>query len=133
MAKLEVTQELVRKHFTYNGKNLEWLVPTCPRIKVGQKFGHIASNGYIRGTFYYQSFLEHKLTAMQQKQSIWSMEDMTKFNFVEDTRALKLVRQFHSKRILRFLKGKQFREVENVTDLQRSKSIILSINDRIGK
>ena len=58
---------------------------------------------------------------------------MTNFNFVEDTRALMFVRQFHRKRILRFLKNQQFREVENVTDLQRSKSIILSINERIGK
>ena len=54
-------------------------------------------------------------------------------NFVEDARALKLVRQFHRKRILRFLKNQPFREVENTTDLQRSKSIILSINERIGK
>ena len=58
---------------------------------------------------------------------------MTNFNFVEDTRALKFVRQFHRKRILRFLKNQPFREVENTTDLQRSKSIILSINERIGK
>ena len=58
---------------------------------------------------------------------------MTKFNFVEDTRALKFVRQFHRKRIVRFLKNQQFREVENTTDLQRSKSIVLSINERIGK
>ena len=58
---------------------------------------------------------------------------MSKFNFIEDTRALMFVRQFHSKRILRFLKNQQFREVENTTDLQRSKSIILSINERIGK
>ena len=55
------------------------------------------------------------------------------FNFVEDPRALMFVRQFHRKRILRFLKNQQFREVENTTDLQRSKSIILSINERIGK
>lgn len=55
------------------------------------------------------------------------------FNFVEDTRALMFVRQFHRKRILRFLKNQPFREVENTTDLQRSKSIILSINERIGK
>lgn len=54
-------------------------------------------------------------------------------NFVEDIHALKLVRQFHSKRITRFLKNKPFREVENTTDLQRSKSIILSINEKIGK
>lgn len=54
-------------------------------------------------------------------------------NFVEDTRALMFVRQFHSKRILRFLKNKPFREVENITDLQRSKSIVMSINERIGK
>ena len=58
---------------------------------------------------------------------------MTNTNFVEDTRALMFVRQFHRKRILRFLKNQQFREVENTTDLQRSKSIILSINERIGK
>ena len=58
---------------------------------------------------------------------------MIKFNFVEDTRALMFVRQFHRKRIVRFLKNQQFREVENTTDLQRSKSIILSINERIGK
>ena len=58
---------------------------------------------------------------------------MTNFNFVEDTRALMFVRQFHRKRIVRFLKNQQFREVENTTDLQRSKSIVLSINERIGK
>jgi hypothetical protein len=58
---------------------------------------------------------------------------MTSFNFVEDTRALKFVRQFHRKRILRFLKNQQFRGVEDTTDLQRSKSIVLSINERIGK
>lgn len=56
---------------------------------------------------------------------------MTNFNFVEDTRALKLVRQFHSKRILRFLKNKQFREVENITDLQRSKDIVVKLNEII--
>ena len=58
---------------------------------------------------------------------------MNKFNFVEDTRALKFVRQFHSKRILRFLKNQQFREVEGVTDLQRSKEIIVQLNGMIGK
>ena len=58
---------------------------------------------------------------------------MTKFNFVEDTRALMFVRQFHSKRILRFLKNNHFREVENVTDLQRSKEIIVQLNGMIGK
>lgn len=52
-------------------------------------------------------------------------------NFVEDTRALKLVRQFHRKRILRFLKDKQFREVENITDLQRSKDIVVKLNEII--
>ena len=54
-------------------------------------------------------------------------------NFVEDTRALMFVRQFHRKRILRFLKNQPFREVENVTDLQRSKNIVLKLNERIGK
>ena len=58
---------------------------------------------------------------------------MNNFNFVEDTRALKFVRQFHSKRILRFLKNQQFREVENTTDLQRSKDILLELSERIGK
>ena len=53
---------------------------------------------------------------------------MTKFNFVEDTRALMFVRQFHRKRILRFLKNKPFHEVENITDLQRSKSMIIEMN-----
>ena len=56
---------------------------------------------------------------------------MSKFNFVEDTRALKFVRQFHRKRILRFLKNQQFREVEGVTDLQRSKDILLELNKKI--
>ena len=55
---------------------------------------------------------------------------MTNFNFVEDTRALKFVRQFHSKRILRFLKNQQFREVEGVTDLQRSKDILLELSEK---
>ena len=58
---------------------------------------------------------------------------MNNFNFVEDTRALMFVRQFHSKRILRFLKNQQFREVENTTDLQRSKDILLELNERVGK
>ena len=58
---------------------------------------------------------------------------MNKFNFVEDTRALKFVRQFHRKRIVRFLKNQQFREVENTTDLQRSKDILGELNERIGK
>ena len=58
---------------------------------------------------------------------------MTDFNFVEDTRALMFVRQFHRKRILRFLKNQPFREVENVTDLQRSKEIIVQLNGMIGK
>ena len=53
---------------------------------------------------------------------------MTKFNFVEDARALMFVRQFHRKRIVRFLKNQQFREVENNTDLQRSKDMIIQLN-----
>lgn len=56
---------------------------------------------------------------------------MTNFNFVEDTRALKFVRQFHSKRVLRFLKNKPFHEVEGVTDLQRSKDIVIKLNGMI--
>ena len=58
---------------------------------------------------------------------------MNNFNFVEDTRALMFVRQFHRKRILRFLKNQQFREVENTTDLQRSKEMIIELNKMIGK
>ena len=58
---------------------------------------------------------------------------MTKFNFVEDARALMFVRQFHRKRIMRFLKNQHFREVENVTDLRRSKEIIVQLNGMIGK
>ena len=54
-------------------------------------------------------------------------------NFVEDTRALKFVRQFHRKRILRFLKNQPFREVENTTDLQRSKDILLKLSEGVGK
>ena len=55
---------------------------------------------------------------------------MSKFNFVEDTRALVFVRQFHNKRIARFLKNKPFREVENITDLQRSKGILLELSEK---
>lgn len=58
---------------------------------------------------------------------------MTKFNFVEDKHALMLVRQFHRKRILRFLKNQPFREVENTTDLQRSKDILLELSEKISK
>ncbi len=58
---------------------------------------------------------------------------MTNFNFVDDVRSLKFVRQFHRNRVLRFLKGRQFRDIEDQTDLQRSKSIILSLNEKIGK
>ena len=53
---------------------------------------------------------------------------MNKFNFVEDTRALIFVRQFHSKRIMRFLKNQPFREVEGSTDLQRSKDMVIELN-----
>ena len=53
---------------------------------------------------------------------------MTKFNFVEDTRALMFVRQFHNKRIARFLKNKPFHEVENIADLERSKSMVIELN-----
>ena len=56
---------------------------------------------------------------------------MTKFNFVEDARALMFVRQFHRKRIARFLKNKPFHEVENITDLQRSKDMITELNKMI--
>ena len=56
---------------------------------------------------------------------------MSNFNFVEDTRALMFVRQFHSKRILRFLKNQQFRGVENTTDLQRSKDMIIELNEDV--
>ena len=55
---------------------------------------------------------------------------MTKFNFVEDVRALMFVRQFHRKRIVRFLKNNHFREVENITDLQRSKDILLELSEK---
>ena len=55
---------------------------------------------------------------------------MSKFNFVEDTRALMFVRQFHRKRVLRFLKNQQFREVENIADLQRSKDILLELSEK---
>ena len=58
---------------------------------------------------------------------------MNKFYFVEDARALMFVRQFHSKRVLRFLKNNQFREVENTTDLRRSKEIVVQLNGMIGK
>ena len=58
---------------------------------------------------------------------------MNNLNFVEDARALKFVRQFHRKRILRFLKNQPFREVENNTDLQRSKDILLELDERIAK
>ena len=53
---------------------------------------------------------------------------MTKFNFVEDARALMFVRQFHRKRIVRFLKNQQFRDVEDIADLQRSKDMIIELN-----
>lgn len=55
------------------------------------------------------------------------------FNFVEDARALMFVRQFHRKRVMRFLKGQQWKTLENQVDLQRSKSMILTIDEKIGK
>ena len=55
------------------------------------------------------------------------------FNFVEDTRALKFVRQFHTKRIQRFLRGRQFREVEDKTDLARSKKMVEALNTKLNK
>lgn len=60
---------------------------------------------------------------------------MTKFNFNHDAtqRGLKFVRQFHTKRVLRFLKGRQFLDVEDHSDLQRSKDIIIELNGMIKK
>ena len=58
---------------------------------------------------------------------------MSKFNFVEDTRAIMFVRQFHRKRIVRFLKNNHFREVENTTDLQRSKDILLELSEKTNE
>ena len=58
---------------------------------------------------------------------------MSNFNFVEDTSTLMFVRQFHNKRILRFIKNQQFREVEGVTDLQRSKEMVIELNGMIDK
>lgn len=55
------------------------------------------------------------------------------YNFVEDTRALKFVRQFHTKRIKRFLKGKPFKDVEDTTDLARSKDMVEKLNVILGK
>ena len=55
---------------------------------------------------------------------------MSKFNFVEDARAIMFVRQFHRKRIARFLKNKPFHEVEDITDLQRSKDILLELSEK---
>ena len=55
---------------------------------------------------------------------------MTKFNFVEDARALMFVRQFHSKRVVRFLKNQQFYGIENIMDLQRSKDILLELSEK---
>lgn len=59
--------------------------------------------------------------------------DMSKFNFNPDAtqRGLKFVRQFHTKRVLRFLKGRQFRDIEDQTDLQRSKEMIIELNGMI--
>ena len=58
---------------------------------------------------------------------------MSKFNFNPDAtvRGLKFVRQFHTKRVLRFLKGRQFRDIEDQTDLQRSKEMITELNRMI--
>ena len=58
---------------------------------------------------------------------------MSKFNFNPDAtqRGLKFVRQFHTKRVLRFLKGRQFRDIEDQTDLQRSKDMIIELNKMI--
>ena len=60
---------------------------------------------------------------------------MSKFNFNPDAtqRGLKFVRQFHTKRVLRFLKGRQFRDIEDQTDLQRSKDMIIELNRMIDK
>lgn len=53
-------------------------------------------------------------------------------NTVTDIRALKMVRQFHRKRIFRFLKEQEFHEVESLDDLQRSKYYLLELNNIIG-
>lgn len=58
---------------------------------------------------------------------------MSNFNFNPEAtqRGLKFVRQFHQKRVLRFLKGRQYRDLEDQSDLKRSKDMILELNKRI--
>lgn len=58
---------------------------------------------------------------------------MTQFNFAQDQRELKFVRQFHTKRVLRFLKGRQFRDIEDTSDLKRSKEMIIELNGMINE
>lgn len=58
---------------------------------------------------------------------------MIKFNPNATERGLKMVRQFHRKRIDRFQKKRQYKGLENQADLQRSKSIVLSINEMVGQ
>lgn len=53
-------------------------------------------------------------------------------NFVDDIRALKFVRHFHRKRILRFQNKRQFKQIEDVNDLARSKIIMSNLNKILG-
>lgn len=58
---------------------------------------------------------------------------MSTFVFNPDAtqRGLKFVRQFHQKRVLRFLKGRQFKDVEDQTNLKYSTEIIQQLNRMI--
>lgn len=53
-------------------------------------------------------------------------------DFVTDTRALKFVRHFHRKRIQRFANKRQFKQIEDRTDLARSKVIMDKLNQILG-
>lgn len=50
-------------------------------------------------------------------------------NFHDDSRALKFVRQFHNKRIWRFLAGKEYSWLEDQSNLEYSKEVVKQLDE----
>ena len=53
--------------------------------------------------------------------------------FTTDIRSLKFLRQFHRNRILRFAAGRQFKDVEDKNDLERSQRIVGKVTEILGE
>lgn len=61
VAEAQVTTEQLKHWFEYKDGHLYWDNPIDKRIKKGQRFGNIDSEGYVRGAIKRKHYREHRL------------------------------------------------------------------------